>query len=153
MKNNIFILLLLRLKLLLEPQYFKGFILKKFIPIFIFYSLLADEFKENSYNQDVLDFVHEYVKRREIEPSASIKNNVQRLSLDQLRDVILSSYFLVRQKVPFKLGRLEFLFELRVSHERAIDLIESDYHFSCYYCIKIIDELIKGEILDNLRFN
>lgn len=127
--------------------------MKKFLPIFIFFSLISNEVNENDYNQSILDFVQEYVRKRGIEPSLNIKNNLQKLSLDQLKDVILSSYFLVRQKVPFKLGRLEFLFELRFAHEKAIDVLEADYHFNCYYCIKIIDDLIKGEILDNLKFN
>lgn len=77
----------------------------------------------------------------------SILSNIQNLPLEKLGDLLNASYFLMRQKVNFPLGRLEGLFELKFNHMRAKEVLSAEYSFKCDYCIYIINTFIEAEVL------
>lgn|SRR3990167_5212059 len=130
------------------------------------YQLSAEEVETSAISQDsiteqsvsnedfaqfklkVAAFVKSYVyKIHENDPiQPGILRNIQCVPLEGLKEILEVALFSMKRRVPFALGILEGLYELRLNHERAKAQLPEEFAFKCDYCIYIIDSLINQEL-------
>lgn len=80
-------------------------------------------------------------------------NSLKQLSLERIRDNLLSFYCLLKRDVPYFLGRLEALEKERLMLKKARSILDEQYNLQVDYSIYLVNNFIQKEVASYNKIN